>query len=139
MQMSQPIFLPEYNSEPILALLNHIVSPSHNPSIGLPRHKFPHLLPPLLTDRLHQTILIGITFGGTDEGGHHDIFGDSFMSVFCLVVDDEKIAISTPTEHGSRVDNFLLLIYGNLVDEVELVVELNYCFVFGHQINIFLG
>ena len=61
------------------------------------------------------------------------------MSIFGLVINDEKIAISPPTEHSSRVNNFLLFINGNLIDKIELVVKLNYCFIFGHQIYILLG
>ena len=61
------------------------------------------------------------------------------MSIFGLVIDDEKIAISPPAKHSSRVNNFLLLINGNLIDKIEFVVKLNYSFIFGHQIYILLG
>ena len=47
------------------------------------------------------------------------------MSIYSLVVEDEKVAIVSPAECRLGIDNLLFFIDGNLFDKVEFIVKLN--------------
>jgi hypothetical protein len=81
-----------------VSALNYAVSPSYNTPRWLVRGQTAHILPPLLAHRLNETVFVGIAFGRTNKGHHHDILGDCLVALHCLVVQHKKVAISSPAE-----------------------------------------
>lgn len=69
---------------------------------------------------------------------HHDIFGHRFISVDCSIVENEEIAIWSPTKLCQRVNHLLLLIHWYFAYQIELLVQLDQGFVICGNIEILL-
>jgi hypothetical protein len=69
---------------------------------------------------------------------HHDILGHCLVAVDSQIVENEEVAIWSPTKLRQRVDDLLLLVDGYFVYQVELFVELDQRFVVGGKIEVLL-
>lgn len=82
----------------------------------LPTDQSKHLFLAFFTYRLHEPIFLRVTAGRTNEGIHHLVLGDSFVSIHSLIVNDEMRGVCSPAEVRLCGDHLFSVIEGNFVD-----------------------
>ena len=136
--MSQTILFPKNNSVPFVLSFHDIINSGNWTTWRLPGNDTTHIFSSFLTYRLHETVLIGVTFGRTDESTHHEVLCDSFVSLGSLVIHNEVISVCSPAKTSISDHHLLVLVNRNFIDEIILVVELNKRSIFCQQIYVFL-